>query len=97
MPNVTRRAQAAATGTHAPGQMSNLLWATLVFAINFWAWNLIAPLSASYSKHLSLTSTESALLVATPILVGSVGRIPIGALTDRYGGRLMFTVVSALT
>jgi NNP family nitrate/nitrite transporter-like MFS transporter len=77
--------------------MSNLLWATLVFAINFWAWNLIAPLSASYSKDLSLSSTESALLVATPILVGSVGRIPIGALTDRYGGRLMFTVVSALT
>ena len=29
------------------------------------------------------------------MLVGSVGRILTGALTDRYGGRLMFTVLTA--
>ena len=46
---------------------------------------------------MSLTSTQTALLVATPILVGSVGRIPVGALTDRYGGRMMFTVISLVT
>ena len=46
---------------------------------------------------MSLTSTQTALLVATPILVGSVGRIPVGALTDRYGGRTMFTIISLVS
>ena len=46
---------------------------------------------------MSLTSTQTALLVATPILVGSVGRIPVGALTDRYGGRTMFTIISMVS
>ena len=79
------------------GQGVNLTLATWTFAINFWAWNLIGPLSATYTKDLSLSSTQAALLVATPILVGSVGRIPVGALTDRFGGRVMFAVVSLVT
>ena len=79
------------------GQGVNLALATWTFAINFWAWNLIGPLSATYTKDLSLSSTQAALLVATPILVGSVGRIPVGALTDRFGGRVMFAVVSLVT
>ena len=78
-------------------QGTNLALATWTFAINFWAWNLIGPLSPTYTKAMSLTSTQTALLVATPILVGSVGRIPVGALTDRYGGRTMFTVISLVT
>ena len=81
----------------SPGQGLNLALATLAFAINFWAWNLIAPLSAMYSKALSLSSTQTALLVATPILVGAVGRIPVGALTDRFGGRRMFTAISLIS
>ena len=76
------------------GQGRNLALATWTFAINFWAWNLIGPLSTPYAAAMHLTSTQTALLVATPILVGSVGRIPVGALTDRYGGRAMFMVVS---
>ncbi len=64
---------------------------------HFWAWNLIGPLSVSYAKAMSLTSTQTALLVATPILVGSVGRIPVGALTDRFGGRRMFTAISLIS
>ncbi len=79
------------------GHGINLALATWTFAINFWAWNLIGPLAATYTKHMSLTSTQTALLVATPILVGSVGRIPVGALTDRYGGRVMFTVISLVS
>ena len=86
-----------AAGTKIPGQGVNLALATWTFAINFWAWNLIGPLSATYSKAMSLTSTQTALLVATPILVGSVGRIPVGALTDRFGGRMMFATVSLVT
>jgi len=72
----------------------NLALATWVSAINFWAWNMIGPLSTTYAGHLSLSSTEASILVATPILVGSIGRVVVGALTDRYGGRVMFIAVS---
>lgn len=90
--------------TPAPGtvlrpgaQRLNLALATWAFAINFWAWNLIGPLSPTYARTLGLSSTRTALLVAVPVLVGAVGRIPVGALTDRFGGRVMFGVVSFLT
>jgi NNP family nitrate/nitrite transporter-like MFS transporter len=79
------------------GQGRNLALATVVFAINFWAWNLVGPLATRYTTDLHLSATQNSALVAMPVLVGSVGRIPIGALTDRYGGRVMFTIVSAVT
>jgi NNP family nitrate/nitrite transporter-like MFS transporter len=72
----------------------NLVLATWTFVINFWAWNLIAPLASRYAEQLSLSSTQTSLLVAIPVLVGSLGRIPVGALTDRYGGRVMLALVS---
>ncbi|MFJ7200813.1 MULTISPECIES: nitrate/nitrite transporter [unclassified Streptomyces] len=75
----------------------NLVMATIGFGLTFWAWNLIAPLSGDYKDRLGLTSFEQSLLVAVPVLVGSLGRIPVGALTDKYGARLMFPLVSALT
>lgn len=79
------------------GQAKNLALATLAFAISFWGWNMIAPLGVRYAEAIDLTSGEKSLLVATPVLVGSVGRILAGALTDRYGGRVMFTVLLVLT
>ena len=60
----------------------------------------------AYEKQLSflpftdgrpLTASQASLLVAVPVVVGSIGRIPVGALTDRFGGRIMFPLVSALT
>lgn len=85
---------ATSTTTHRSGQLLGATWA---FAINFWAWNLIGPLSSRYAGEMSLTATQTSLLVATPVLVGSLGRIPVGALTDRYGGRLMFAVISVVS
>ena len=43
---------------------------------------------------MPLSSSEASMLVATPILVGSLGRIAVGPLTDRYGGRFMFILVT---
>ncbi|MGI8625211.1 MAG: MFS transporter, partial [Geodermatophilaceae bacterium] len=74
-----------------------LMLGTLGFLINFWAWALISPLGATYRDELGLSSLQQALLVAVPVLVGSLGRIPVGALTDRFGARVMFPAVSALT
>ncbi|MER6578233.1 MFS transporter [Nonomuraea sp. NPDC001023] len=75
------------------GQVRNLALATAAFAVTFWAWNLIGPLSGSYSRQLHLSATQTSLLVAIPVLVGSLGRIPVGVLADRLGGRRMFAVI----
>src|SRR5215471_6910280 len=71
-----------------------LVVATIGFAVNFWAWALLSPLGAKFQGALHLSSFSQALVVAVPVIVGSIGRIPVGALTDRYGGRLMFPVIS---
>lgn len=75
----------------------NLWVATAGFALTFWAWNLIAPLAADFDDRLHMGASAQSLLVAVPVLVGSLGRVPVGALTDRYGARLMFPLTSALT
>ena len=74
-----------------------LALATLGFAVNFWAWALLSPLGTRYKDLLSLSGSQQALLVAVPVIVGSLGRIPVGALTDRYGGRVMYPLVSVAT
>ncbi|MFD6230575.1 nitrate/nitrite transporter [Streptomyces sp. NPDC060232] len=81
----------------APAAWRNLIVATVGFTLTFWAWNLIAPLGSDYRDRLDLTSVQQSLLVAVPVLVGALGRVPVGALTDRYGARRMFPLVSALT
>lgn len=62
--------------------------------------------AAAYDKQLSflpfsdghpLTASQASLMVAVPVIVGSIGRIPAGALTDRFGGRVMFPLISAVT
>ncbi|MFG2946001.1 nitrate/nitrite transporter [Streptomyces adustus] len=75
----------------------NLVVATIGFAITFWAWNLIAPIATPLGEKLSLTSVQQSLMVAVPVLVGSLGRVPVGALTDRFGAKIMFPLVTALT
>ncbi|MBK5306591.1 MAG: NarK/NasA family nitrate transporter [Frankiaceae bacterium] len=80
-----------------PGAYLMLALATAGFAVNFWAWALLSPLSIRLKGELDLTSFQQALMVAVPVVVGSIGRIPVGILTDRFGGRVMFPVVSFLT
>jgi len=82
-------------GSARPGVMLGL--ATVGFAVNFWAWALLSPLGPKFKDVLLLTPFQQALVVAVPVVVGSLGRIPVGALTDRYGGRIMFPLVSLAT
>jgi MFS transporter, NNP family, nitrate/nitrite transporter len=68
--------------------------------VNFWAWALLSPLGPLFREKGTLgalSESDVALLVAVPVIVGSLGRILVGALTDRFGGRVMFPLVSAVT
>ena len=76
------------------GAAGALALATLAFAVNFWAWALLAPLAPRYQELLGLPPLAVSVLVAVPVIVGSLGRIPLGALTDRFGGRAVFAAVS---
>ena len=74
--------------------------ATLGFAVNFWAWALLSPLGPLFRDQGTLgalSESDVALMVAVPVVVGSLGRIVVGALTDKLGGRVMFPLVSAAT
>src|SRR5690606_20179701 len=83
--------------TMTGGRTLMLVLATVGFALNFWAWALLSPLAPRLREELGLNSFQESLVVAVPVIVGSLGRIPVGALADRYGGRLMFPVVSLIT
>ncbi|MEV0027964.1 MFS transporter [Nocardia sp. NPDC050793] len=92
-----RPPDAGAAGSTGGQRAVMLGLATMGFAVNFWAWALLSPLGPRFQDVLALSAFEQALLVAVPVVVGSLGRIPVGALTDRFGGRVMFPLISMAT
>src|SRR5689334_6700304 len=74
----------------------NLACGTISFAICFAAWGLISAFAAAFRRELGLTAQSTAFLVAVPVILGSLARLPMGMLTDRFGGRLMFTILFVL-
>ena len=75
----------------------NLVLATGAFAVAFVGWSLIAPLAKRFQDDLDLSNTRTLMLTAVPVVLGSLLRIPVGALTDRLGGRVMFPIVLAVS
>ena len=74
-----------------------LALATVAFTVCFYGWSLLGPLSPDLQDHLGLSDFETSAMVAVPVLLGSVMRIPLGWLTDRFGGRRVFTVLMVYT
>jgi len=75
------------------GGLGQVILATLASTVGFWAWMAISPLQKSYATEMGLDEGQISLMLATPVLVGALGRIVVGAMTDRFGGRKMFTAV----
>ena len=72
---------------------------TIAFTACFALWTIFSIIGIRIQKDLGLSDTEFGLLVGTPILTGSISRLFIGVLADRFGGRrvmaLVMTVASA--
>src|SRR4029079_7622093 len=66
---------------------------TISFAVCFAAWGLVGALAPRFKELFGLTNSQTALLVATPVLLGALARLPLGLLADRFGGRAVFTVL----
>jgi NNP family nitrate/nitrite transporter-like MFS transporter len=79
----------------ARGAGRNLALSTIAFAVCFSAWGMLAPIAPDVQDELGLSDTETAIMIAVPVVLGSLLRIPLGALTDRIGGRLAFTFMLA--
>jgi len=77
---------------HRRKQLSVLSMNTLAFTVNFAIWTMFSIIGIRIKRELGLNETEFGLLVATPILTGSLVRLPLGMLTDRFGGRIVFFI-----
>jgi len=76
---------------------SVLIVSTLAFTVCFMVWMMFGVIGVPIRKTLDLNATQFGLLMAMPVLTGSLVRVPLGIWTDRYGGRIVMTVLMALT
>ena len=76
---------------------SVLIVSTFAFTICFMVWMMFAVLGVPLQKILGLNETQTMILAATPVLSGSLIRVPLGIWTDKYGGRMVFFVLMIAT
>jgi NNP family nitrate/nitrite transporter-like MFS transporter len=77
--------------------LSVLIVSTLAFTVCFMVWMMFGVIGIPIKKTLGLNATEFGLLTATPVLTGSLIRVPLGIWTDKYGGRLVMALLMAAT
>ena len=73
--------------------LSALIVSTLAFTVCFMVWMMFGVIGIPIRKALNLNATEFGLLTATPVLTGSLIRVPLGMWTDKFGGRIVMFVL----
>lgn len=74
-----------------------LALATGAFALCFAVFGTMSAMMPLLSRQMHLSAFQKSIAVAVPVLLGSLGRIPLGMLTDRFGGRIVFSAVMLLS
>ncbi len=74
-----------------------LIVSTWSFTVCFMVWMMFGVIGIPIKKMLDLNATQFGLLTATPVLTGSLIRVPLGIWTDRYGGRIVMALLMAVT
>lgn len=69
------------------GHTPSLFASFLYFDVSFMIWVLLGALGVYITKDFGLSPAEKGLIVAIPILGGSIFRLILGVLTDRIGPR----------
>ncbi|WP_278389214.1 MFS transporter, partial [Idiomarina abyssalis] len=70
---------------------------TLAFTLCFAVWTIFSIIGIQIKADFNLTDTQLGLLMATPVLTGSISRMFLGIWTDQYGGRKVFSILMLLT
>ena len=79
--------------TFRPGAARALFFSTTAFAVSFAVWGLVAALAPTFTQTYGLSAKAKSLMIAIPVLLGSLGRLPAGMLADRFGGRRVFAAL----
>jgi len=79
--------------SHSAQANSVLAANTIAFTACFAVWVMFSIIGIPIKELLELSETQFGLLVATPILTGSIFRLPVGMLTDKIGGRIVYMVL----
>jgi NNP family nitrate/nitrite transporter-like MFS transporter len=67
-----------------------LILGTIAFALCFAVFGSVSAMMPVLRKQFHLAPVQTSIAMAIPVLLGSLGRIPLGLLTDRLGGRKVF-------
>lgn len=86
-----------AMSTHRHKQISVLTMNTSAFTVCFAVWVMFSIIGIPIKAALGLNETQFGILAATPILSGSLIRLPLGMWTDKYGGRIVFFILMLCT
>ncbi len=78
-------------------QYSVLASSTLSFTVCFMVWMMLGVVGIPLKQQLGLNETEFGILAATPVLTGSLIRVPLGIWTDRFGGRIVMFILMLST
>ncbi|MCF8473437.1 MAG: NarK/NasA family nitrate transporter [Emcibacter sp.] len=78
-------------------QKQALVASTLAFTVCFAVWTIFSIIGIKIKTQLGLSDTQFGILVATPILTGSLSRIFLGVWADQYGGRIIYTFQMVVT
>ena len=70
---------------------------TFAFTVCFAVWTIFSIIGVKIKGELGLNDTQFGLLVATPVLTGSVSRIFLGVWTEQFGGRIVFPLQMLIT
>ncbi len=97
MANAAASLPVSSRSTLKSRQWSVLIASTLGFTVCFAVWMMFAVIGVPIKKTLDLNATEFGLLTATPVLTGSLIRVPLGLWTDKYGGRIVFFLLMLST
>lgn len=84
-------------GVTRPDQYRALGLSTFAFTVCFAVWTIFSIIGVKIKQDLGLSDTQFGLLVATPVLTGSISRIFLGVWTEQFGGRLMFPLQMLVT
>ncbi|GHC22922.1 hypothetical protein GCM10010082_13840 [Kushneria pakistanensis] len=66
---------------------------TLAFTLCFAVWTIFSIIGIHLRHEFGLSDTQLGLLMATPVLTGSISRLFLGIWTDRFGGRRVFSLL----
>ncbi len=65
---------------------------TLSLMAGFMVWSILAPLMPYISQDFNVPESQKAIILAIPVILGSILRIPIGYYTNLIGSRLVFLI-----